>query len=389
MSSSRESAIVDEVIDRTARLVSIPSVSAVQPAFDQSNERIIDELTLWFDQIGFETLKIPVPGVPGKFNFMASLGQGDGGLVLSGHTDTVPCDAKLWASDPFTLTKHDGGLVGLGVADMKSFFAFAFIAARTQRDAIKRPLVVLGTADEESGMDGAKALVRSSVTLPRLALIGEPTSFVPIVAHKGVSFERLVIRGRSGHSSRPELGLNAIEAMVVALSVLKKHREQLVVEKSDLRFVPPHTTLNFGAIAGGDNPNRICGECELLFDVRPVPGTDLLALRSSIQHQLQNHPELSGFELSLAPMHEPVPPYAISDGAQTFVHGLELMTGQKSAGVSFGTEAPYLQQLGAQSVILGPGSIDVAHQPNERLEITRLAEYQELVSSLVAKHCIN
>src|SRR5690606_96971 len=115
--------------------------------WDQSNEAVIQLLAEWLKALGFAIEVMAVPGRPGKYNLIATLGRGSGGLVLSGHTDTVPFDDKRWTSDPFTLSERDGRLYGLGTCDMKGFFGVVLEAVR-QFDAndFTRPLIVLATA---------------------------------------------------------------------------------------------------------------------------------------------------------------------------------------------------------------------------------------------------
>ena len=184
------------------RLVAEPSVSSVSPDWDQSNIRVIDLLAEWFSALGFEIEKLPVPNCPGKFNLVASAGSGPDGLVLSGHTDTVPYDEHRWSSDPFKLMQRDNRLYGLGTADMKSFFALVLEAVRDLDLAkLKNPLIILATADEESTMCGAKSLVDANHRLGRHAIIGEPTGLKPVRMHKGISMESIRLTGQSGHSS--------------------------------------------------------------------------------------------------------------------------------------------------------------------------------------------
>ncbi|MBS1222209.1 MAG: acetylornithine deacetylase, partial [Proteobacteria bacterium] len=156
------------VLDRIRQLIAKPSVSSVLPRFDQSNRPVIDLLAGWLEEAGFAVRIEPLPGRPDKANLIAVLGSGPGGLVLAGHTDTVPCDAGRWRFDPFGGTVADGRIYGLGSADMKSFLALAIAAAGEFRaDELRQPLVILATADEESGMDGARALAAAGQPLGR------------------------------------------------------------------------------------------------------------------------------------------------------------------------------------------------------------------------------
>ena len=140
-------------------LIATPSISATEEALDQSNESLINLLAGWFSDLGFNVEVQPVPGTRHKFNLLASTGTGAGGLLLAGHTDTVPFDDGRWTRDPFTLTEHDNKLYGLGTADMKGFFAFILDALRdVDVTKLKKPLYILATADEETSMAGATSL---------------------------------------------------------------------------------------------------------------------------------------------------------------------------------------------------------------------------------------
>src|SRR5690554_533878 len=165
-------------------LIRANSISSVLPAVDQGNREVIELLAHWLEDLGFRIEIMPLAD-PRKANLIATLGTGPGGLVLSGHTDTVPCDEELWRQDPFALTKRDNRFYGLGTADMKSFFALAIEAARSVvGQDLRQPLIILATADEESSMAGAKALAEAGRPRARCAVIGEPTGLRPITLHK-------------------------------------------------------------------------------------------------------------------------------------------------------------------------------------------------------------
>jgi acetylornithine deacetylase len=148
--------------------------------------------------------------------------------VLSGHADTVPFDAPLWQHDPLKLSEDGGRFYGLGTADMKSFLGIAIEAARGLSAAdLKQPLIILATADEESAMHGARALVEAGRPLGRYAVIGEPTGLRPVRMHKGVMGEAVRLTGRSGHASDPRLGNNALEGMHEVLTEVLAWRDEL------------------------------------------------------------------------------------------------------------------------------------------------------------------
>ncbi len=218
-----------DYFQRLQLLVAEPSVSCALPDWDMSNQRVIELLANWCQDLGFNTRILPLKQ-SGKANLLASLGGGDGGLVLAGHSDTVPYDAKRWQTDPFKLTEKDGKLYGLGATDMKGFFPVILEAVKPYVGReFKHPLILLATADEESSMSGARALAREGLAgfSPRFAVIGEPTSLVPIRMHKGIMMESIRVRGQSGHSSNPALGNNALEAMHQVMGQLLSLRSEL------------------------------------------------------------------------------------------------------------------------------------------------------------------
>ena len=372
--------------EQFAALIATPSVSCTQPYLDQSNRGVIDLLATWLSGLGFNCDIQQVS--PGKFNLLATFGSGPGGLVLAGHSDTVPYDEALWQTDPLKLTEVNNRWVGLGSCDMKGFFALVIEAVRPLLDQpFKQPLLILATCDEETSMAGARALVEAGRPLGRAAVIGEPTGLKPIRMHKGVMMERIEILGRSGHSSDPSLGHSALDAMHDVISELKGLRQQWLNEYRNPQFSVPQPTLNFGCIHGGDNPNRICGQCSLEFDLRPLPGMDPNELRAIIRGKLQPLAERHQVKIDFAPIAGGVPPFE-QDADAELVRVAERLTGHRAQAVAFGTEAPYLQQLGCETLVLGPGDIACAHQPGEYLEMSRLQPTVRLLTQLVEHYCL-
>jgi len=372
--------------DRFAQLLALPSVSCTQPALDQSNRPVVELLATWLGDLGFACELQEI--APGKFNLLASLGSGPGGLVLAGHTDTVPYDESLWKSDPLRLDERDGRWYGLGSCDMKGFFAIAIEALLPLLDKpLRQPLLILATCDEESSMAGARALAEAGRPLARAAVIGEPTGLRPIRLHKGVMMERIDILGQSGHSSDPSLGHSALEAMHAAIGELLALRAQWQKEFNNPQFGVPQPTLNLGCIHGGDNPNRICGQCALEFDLRPLPGMDPQALRRAIGERLQPLAERFAVCLDYQPLFPAVPPFEQAADSE-LVRLAERLSGHSAEAVAFGTEAPYLQQLGCETLVLGPGDIACAHQPDEHLELARIPPTVELLRGLIQHYCL-
>jgi len=376
------------LLDMIRDLIGTPSVSSVDPSLDQGNRAIIELLANWLDDTGFQVEIMPLPGTTTKANLIATLGSGAGGLVLSGHTDTVPYDEGKWTYDPFSLTEADQRLYGLGTSDMKSFLALALEACRELPAAdLKEPLILLATADEETSMAGARALVDRARPRARHAVIGEPTGLRPVRMHKGILMEAIHLQGRSGHSSDPSLGNNALEAMHTVIGALLSWRNELQKRFRDPLFAVPVPTLNLGHIHGGDNPNRICPECELHIDLRPLPGMDLQELRGELHQRILTSLQDTGIETRFEALFEGVP--AMETPVDTPIVKLaERLTGHTAEAVAFATEAPYLSQLGMDTVVMGPGDIDQAHQPDEYLALDRLPPTIDILKQLVDAICI-
>lgn len=369
-------------------LLSLPSVSSSTPGHDMGNRDVIDTLASWLQSIGFAVEIMPVTACGHKANLIATRGHGDGGLVLAGHTDTVPFDEALWSVNPLALTEQDNRFYGLGVCDMKGFFPLAIAAAQMFADQTPTaPLIILATADEESSMNGARMLVEHGKPHARYAVIGEPTGLKPVRMHKGVMLESVRITGHSGHSSNPALGASALDAMTAALNELTALRSEWQQRFRHTQFAIDTPTMNFGYIHGGDNPNRICGCCELQFDVRPLPGMVIADLQAEIDARLNRIDTLNGrISIERISLMHAIAPFEENENSE-LVKALEKLTGHTAESTAFGTEAPFLQQLGMQTIIYGPGDIAQAHQPDEFLALDRIQPTIDVLSALIQKYC--
>ena len=371
------------------KLVAEPSVSCTDPERDQSNLAVIHHLASWLEDLGFEVDVLGLPDKPGKANLVArrgGIGRTHDGLVLAGHTDTVPYDEPLWNVDPLALSERDAKFYGLGTCDMKGFFPLALAAAaRHANSKLTRPLTIVATADEESSMAGARYLKSKGLPKAAAAVIGEPTGMRPIRAHKGVAMLAIDVTGASGHSSNPALGDNALEAMHRVMSALLAFRAELAERHTDSSFEVSVPTLNLGCLHAGDNPNRICGHAELQIDMRLLPGMDTKAVLEELRERVT---AASGDTPATAtPLFNPVDPYQ-TPATGELVRTLEALSGQSARSVAFGTEAPFFQALGMETVVFGPGSIDQAHQPNEFLDARQLQPMEDALTALIAHYCL-
>lgn len=369
------------------QLVAIPSVSCAVPEWDMPNLPVIELLANWLNEMGLRTHIMPLKQ-QGKANLIATLGEGEGGLVLAGHSDTVPYDKHRWQSDPFKLIEKDGKLFGLGATDMKGFFPVVIEAIKPfLQTPLKHPVIILATADEESSMSGARALAASGTPKGRYAVIGEPTELVPVRMHKGIMMEAVRVQGRSGHSSNPALGKSALDSMNLVMNELVGLRTELQSRYRNPGFAVAVPTLNLGCIHGGDGANRICAECELHFDLRLLPGMDNDELRSIIQQRLHPIAQATGTDIVLSSLFEGVDAFA-EDEHSALIQTCEALTGHRSESVAFATEAPFMQQLGMQTVVLGPGSINQAHQPDEFIDTRQIEPAINIIRGLIKKFCL-
>ena len=367
-------------------LVGEPSTSSIAASRDQSNLAVINHLANWLESLKFAVNVLPLPNKGGKANLIATLGSGEGGLVLSGHTDTVPCDEKHWDTDPYTLTEIDSVVHGLGSCDMKGFFPIALEAASLFRsEKLNKPLTILATSDEESSMAGARQLLRDGRPKADFAIIGEPTGLQPIIAHKGVLALSIVIEGSGGHASNPSLGCNALDTMHAVIADLLIYRQELASTYTNPTFEINIPTLNLGCLNAGDSPNRICETAELQIDVRLMPGMEIDELATTIQHRLVETIASHGTRLSITRINE-VPAYQTS-GDGDLARTLASLCGRPPGTVAFGTEAPFLQSLGMETVVFGPGSINQAHQPNEYLDLNQLSPARETLEKVIQHYC--
>ncbi|MDO6423437.1 acetylornithine deacetylase [Saccharophagus degradans] len=372
---------------RLQQLIATPSISCTSAEYDMSNKSVVELLAQWFEDLGFKTEILPVEGFAGKYNLLATRGTGPGGLVLSGHTDTVPCDPNRWQQDPFQLTEKEQRFYGLGTTDMKGFFPVVLAALEgLDLNKLQQPVMILATADEESSMCGARALAALGRPKARCAVIGEPTELKPIRMHKGIMMESVRVQGLAGHSSNPALGHNALDTMTQVLNELILFRGELQSRYQHAGFDINVPTLNLGCIHGGDNPNRICGACELHFDLRALPGMSNHDLHAEIEKRLQAIGDKNQTPISLTPLFPGIASFE-EQADSALVKAAERLSGYQAESVAFATEAPFLQDLGMETIVMGPGTIDCAHQPNEYLAHDQIQPGINIVRGLIEQFC--
>ncbi|MEM6482788.1 MAG: M20/M25/M40 family metallo-hydrolase, partial [Pseudomonadota bacterium] len=279
---SREHPELSACKDMLAHLVAFDTVS------HRSNLAIIDDLAERLEDVGAR-VDIYSDETGEKANLFASLGpDGDGGLVLSGHTDVVPTEGQAWTSNPFAVVERDASLYGRGTCDMKGFLAACLVMApHFAARPLRRPLHFAFTYDEEIGCLGGQALVETLArkgVRPAVAIIGEPTSMRVIDGHKGCHEYSTTFSGLAGHGSDPEAGVNAVSYAAHFVGQLGHLQRQLKKRApADSPFNPAGSTINVGALQGGIAHNVIPDTARVDWDFRPVQPSDERFVKEELQ----------------------------------------------------------------------------------------------------------
>ncbi len=316
-----------------------------------------------------------------KANLFATFGpEGDGGYVLSGHTDVVPVDGQEWSSDPFAAEIRDGKLYGRGAADMKGFLGTALaLAPELARAPLKRPLHFAFSFDEEIGCIGVRALLddlRLEGIKPALAIIGEPTEMRVVGAHKSGAVIETTARGREGHSSAPARGANAVMMAGEFIATLSALAEELKQDR-DEHFEPPYTTLQANMVKGGTAVNVLAREARITWEYRCLPDRNAGAIVERLQSRTAKDilpryqagaPE-AAFETRVKASY---PGLVRDPNSPAIALAAALAGGNDLHAVSYGTEAGLFQKAGIPAVVCGPGSIHQAHKADEFVALSQL-----------------
>jgi acetylornithine deacetylase len=333
-----------------------------------------------------------------KANLFATLGEGKpAGVILSGHTDTVPWDGQAWTLDPLSAVVRDDRLVGRGSADMKSFIALALANAQAFLDS-PAPFAVhfAFSFDEEVGCLGVRELIadlREAGIRPLACIIGEPTGMVPAIAHKGVYRYKCCVRGKEAHSSLTPQSVNAIE---MAARVIGKIRDMAEgFERTEPRyegFDVPFSTASVGQFHGGIADNVVPRDAEFRYEFRDLPTADVQAMQQAVLEQAralepamrQVAPD-AGFRFETICE---VPSFLGSADDPVTRLALRLSSEDRTTLVAFGTEAGLFKNAGIPTVVCGPGQIAQAHQPDEYASLDQLARCEAFMQGLAASRSI-
>lgn len=380
----------DDAVRLLAELVRVPTVNP--PGSDVPGAEL---LARELERRGFQPELTEIG--PGQANVTAKVpGTGEApALLFNGHIDVVPPGAIPWKHDPFGGQVEDGKLFGRGAADMKSGLAamlVAFHAFARGMPPASRPrgdLIFSAVCDEEIGAAGALRLAADKVTRGVGAVvIGEPTGFNAYVAQKGLCWMELETVGATAHGSMPHLGRNAIEDMHALLTEVLSIRPQKGPD-------PMHgtTTLNIGTIHGGVGPNVVPDLCRVSLDFRLPPGVAQEHLMEQVEAAIARaRQRLPGMRVNIRPTGSRA---AVATPTQDRIVQLALLVCKETLGrcqeplptPGFATDASALcSDPEIPFVIIGPGREELAHKPDEYVEINDYLKAVELYAELARRY---
>ncbi|CAN7267544.1 acetylornithine deacetylase [Pararhizobium sp. LjRoot235] len=367
-----------QAVEILEQLVAFPSVVG------QANGAIVEWIRAYVARFNQEVTILPGPEGD-RSNLFATIGpKSVPGYILSGHMDVVPAKEPEWSSDPFELRAQADHLYGRGTSDMKGFLAAALAALPVLASRqLSQPIHFAFSYDEEAGCRGVPHLIKRLPELcakPEGAIIGEPSNMRAICAHKGKAAARVEIRGRSGHSSRPDQGLNAIHAMAEVLIDAAAGAGRLALGPFDAAFDPPYSSLQVGTVKGGQAVNIIPDVCVAELEARAIAGVCPAALLAPIKEKAESL-RSRGLQVNWDLM-SAYPALSLATDAP-LAQLLRELTGQEPlAAVSYGTEAGLYQEAGIDAIICGPGDISRAHRPDEFILVDELIACQSMIETL-------
>lgn len=370
-----------DVFDILGRLVAFPSVAG------EPNGAIAGWIGAHLGKWGARVTALPGPEGD-RSNLFATIGPANvPGYILSGHMDVVPAAESQWTSPPFALRREGDRLYGRGSTDMKGFLAAALAATpQLSRLRLARPIHFAFSYDEEVGCSGAPHLIARLPELcakPLGVIVGEPSGMRAVRGHKGKAAARVTINGRSGHSSRPDLGRNAIHAMADVLTATVDEAARLTRGPLDPAFEPAYSSLGAGVITGGLSVNIIPDACAMELEARALPGVDPASLLAPVKARAEAW-AVKDYRVEWTPL-SAYPGLSLRQDAALAALLHELTGEAPLAAVSYGTEAGLYQAAGFDAIICGPGDIARAHKPDEYILASELTGCQQLIEALGAR----
>ena len=312
-------------------------------------------------------------------------------FAFNTHIDVVPA-GDGWSSDPFKLKQVDDRLFGRGACDAKGPLTAMLEAMRlliAARETWSGTLLGVFVADEEVGSIGAREYVKTAAAVDYCA-IGEPTSCTTVIAHKGSIRPIVRVHGKSAHSGMPDLGVNAILKSAPLLGLIIEEHERV---KAKTHNLVGQASLTVVRASGGVANNVVPEFCDFVLDRRMVPGEDedevVRDLRNIIERAAREagtSAEIIGFGPTTGPGTETDADHPVVAAAQI---ACQHHNGEATplSGFQGGCDLVHFRKLGAAGVVIGAGSLTVAHQPNEFVPIDELMRsiliYRDLAQDML------
>lgn len=382
---------MSQSIDILSKLVSFDTVSR------NSNLALVEWVVAYLDDLGVDCQVFKSP-CGTKASMLVTIGPDrPGGVILCGHTDVVPVDDQVWATDPFELTQKGERLYARGSCDMKGFVAICLAKVPEMLKAnLKNSIHLAFTYDEEVGLYGAIEMapqLREILSDVQGIIIGEPTNMKVVEQHKGVMTIKAIFEGVEAHSSMPYLGVSATTAATRFMAMLVEMDEEFARNKdNDSLFLPPHNTINIGMVSGGSAPNIIPNRCVVDAGVRVIPGSDISAIVKKVTDEMDAIRQWMRNQ-------NPVCDAILELDADVYwlrkePNGMAATLCRRYSGdnsenvVSYGTDGGVFQPAGFSVAICGPGSIDQAHKPDEFIEISEIKACEKFIDLLIADQSV-
>lgn len=379
-------AMSDAVRNLLAKLLAFDTTSR------ESNLELIDFIQAYLADLGVET-QLFLDASARKANLYARTGPaGNGGVMLSGHTDVVPVDGQQWTVPAFALTQQHGRYYGRGSADMKGFLACVLASVPDfVAQPLRMPLHLAFSYDEEVGCLGVRSLVahlKASKEKPAMCIVGEPTEMRPVYGHKGKLAMRCQVQGHACHSAYTPQGVNAIEYAAKLINKLTLLGSQLTATQNRC-FDPPYSTLQVGTIHGGTALNIVPQDCQFDFEIRHLPGVLVDPVMSELQQYAEEEllPAMRQVAASSDIRFQPLSQYPglFTDRQSDFARWLaQWCSSDEFTTVAFGTEGGLFDEAGVATLICGPGSMAQGHKPDEYVSAEQLERCMTMLANLRA-----
>ena len=364
----------------TEDLVRLDSVSS------RPNRAVCERIAESVASLGGVVRRVEKPGAPGHVNLLVRFGPDrPGGLALTGHADTVPWDDSMRAT--IVPERSGGRLYGRGTCDMKgAIAAMVCAAAGADRSALRKPLWLAFTFQEEIGCLGAKHLADVAPLAVDHCIIGEPTDLRPVTLHKGYVIAEARLRGTPCHSSNPAAGASAVHAAARAIDGVLAQGAAWKGAPQDTPLVPPYPTVNVGLVSGGTARNVVPEEARFTIEMRPLPGSDPHAMLDRLEDVVRVAAgTIEGVEFAFD-RHEVDRPFGARPAAPV-VAFLQARTGLETGSVPFYTEAAFFEEMGADVCVCGPGEIAQAHRVDEWVALDALDAAEVLYREAIEEFC--